>query len=222
MKVSTAGIRLIACGALVAFGLTVGSGTAHAALVQPTADQCKSYAQEAIDEGEDETLAQELVEHDLDPNGCPAGPAPVPTADCQETIDYDGDYDCTPAPVPTPVPDCHDTIDYDGDYDCTEKPTVAAVTDDSSSKPAVSSTPVAAVQGVTVSNAVPVAAAAVTPAKAATAPVLAAAATPVATVTVKTLPRTGGDVSGIVLLALASFGIGGALLRVDKRRRRAA
>ena len=75
-------------------------------------------------------------------------------------------------------------------------------------------------KGVAVSNAAP--AAAVTPAKAATlsTPVLAAAATPAAT-TAKALPLTGGDVTGTVLLALASLGIGGALLVADKRRRTA-
>ena len=253
MKVSTAGIKLIACGALVAFGLTVGAGTAHAALIEPTADQCKSYAQEAIDEGEDETLAQELVEHDLDPAGCPApAPAtecsktmdsdgdfdcnsddePVPSAECSKTIDSDGDFDCNsddePVPAAVPSAECSKTIDSDGDFDCNSDDDVA--TGASESTPVV--VPVApvvapVVEGVTVSNAAPVAvvaAAAATPIKAATpsTPVIAAAATPAAATADKALPRTGGDISGIVLLALASLGIGGALLRLDKRRRLAA
>ena len=281
MKVSTAGIKLIACGALVAFGLTVGAGTAHAALIEPTADQCKSYAQEAIDEGEDETLAQELVEHDLDPAGCPApAPAtecsktmdsdgdfdcnsddePVPSAECSKTIDSDGDFDCNsddePVPVTVPSAECSKTMDFDGDFDCNsdDEPVPATVpsaecsktidsdgdfdcnSDDdvatgaSESRPVV--VPVAPVvapviEGVTVSNAAPVAvvaAAAATPIKAATpsTPVIAATATPAAATADKALPRTGGDISGIVLLALASLGIGGALLRLDKRRRLAA
>jgi LPXTG-motif cell wall-anchored protein len=76
---------------------------------------------------------------------------------------------------------------------------------------------------VTVSNAAPAVAAAAAPAKAATlsTPALVVAATPAAT-TVKALPLTGGDITGIVLLALASLGIGGALLLADKRRRLAA
>ena len=257
MKVSTAGIKLIACGALVAFGLTVGAGTAHAALIEPTADQCKSYAQEAIDEGEDETLAQELVEHDLDPAGCPA-PAPatecsktmdsdgdfdcnsddepvpvtVPSAECSKTMDFDGDFDCNsddePVPATVPSAECSKTIDSDGDFDCNSDDDVA--TGASESRPVV--VPVAPVvapviEGVTVSNAAPVAvvaAAAATPIKAATpsTPVIAATATPAAATADKALPRTGGDISGIVLLALASLGIGGALLRLDKRRRLAA
>ena len=225
MKVSTAGIKLIACGALVAFGLTVGAGTAHAALIEPTADQCKSYAQEAIDEGEDETLAQELVEHDLDPAGCPA---PAPATECSKTMDSDGDFDCNSDDEPVPSAECSKTIDSDGDFDCNSDDDVA--TGASESTPVV--VPVApvvapVVEGVTVSNAAPVAvvaAAAATPIKAATpsTPVIAAAATPAAATADKALPRTGGDISGIVLLALASLGIGGALLRLDKRRRLAA
>jgi LPXTG-motif cell wall-anchored protein len=220
MKISTAGIKLIACGALVAVGLTVGSGAAHAApvLIEPTADQCKMFVQIAVDEGE--TFAFELSEHGLDATGCPA---PVPPADCHEVKDSDGDYDCNSdddAPAPVPTADCHDSKDYDGDYDCTPtppKPAVVTNTGDSSSAPVVE-----AVKGVTISNAAPAVAAAATPAKAATlsTPVLAAAATPTAT-TAKALPLTGGDITGIVLLAFAGLGIGGALLLVDKRRRTA-
>ena len=231
MKISTAGIKLIACGALVAVGVTVGSGTAHAALVQPTAAECKAYAQYAIDEGEGETLAQELLEHGFDPAGCPSGPV-VPgecvlghntvTGEHCYTEGYSDPKD-RPDGYPVPAVDCRDTIDYDGDYDCTPKPPAAA-TDASSSAPVVAPViePVAAVQGVTVSNAAPAAAAAAaTPAKPATVstPALAAAATPAANTTVKALPLTGGHVSGIVLLALASLGIGRALLRFDRRRR---
>jgi LPXTG-motif cell wall-anchored protein len=237
MKISTAGLKLIACGALVAVGLTVGSGSAHAApvLPEPTADQCKIYAQAAIDEGEGETLAQELVEHGLDPTGCPAGPVVlgtcvlghiVGTGQHCYTEGYSDPKD-RPAgyPIPNPKPtDCHSAPDYDGDYDCTPVPpkAPAAVTGDSSSNPVAAPVVSEAVQGVTVSNAAPAVAAAVTPAKAATlsTPVLAAAATPAAT-TAKALPLTGGDITGIVLLALASLGIGGALLLADKRRRTA-
>jgi LPXTG-motif cell wall-anchored protein len=266
MRISTAGIKLIACGALVAVGLTIGSGTAHAApvLPEPTADQCKIYAQAAIDEGEGETLAEELVEHGLDPTGCP--PAPVVLGTCvlgHNTVTGEhcytegySDPKDRPSGYPTPNPGpgtCvlgHNTVtgehcytpgysdpkdapkppvagcdtsklDGDGDYDCTPFPPAvpkapSAVVDDSSSAP------VADVKGVTVSNAAPAVAAAVTPAKAATlsTPVLAAAATPAAT-TVKALPLTGGDITGIVLLAFAGLGIGGALLLIDKRRRTA-
>ena len=224
MKISKAGIKLIACGALVAVGLTVGSGTAHAATVlpEPTADQCQSYAQFAIDEGEGETLAQELEEHGLNPAGCPA-PAP----DCHEVKDLDGDYDCNSddvAPVPVPTPDCHEVKDLDGDYDCNSDDvatTATTATTAATRTGASESGPTAAVQGVTVSNAAPAAVSAATPAKAATlsTPVLAAAATPAATA--KALPLTGGDLTGIILLAFAGLGIGGALLLVDKRRRTA-
>jgi hypothetical protein len=227
MKMSTAGIKLIACGALVAVGLTIGSGTAHAALSEPTADQCKSFAQIAIDEGEGETLAEELLEHDLNPAGCPAGPVVVGecvlghntvTGEHCYTEGYSDPKD-RPAgyPVPVPTVDCHDTIDYDSDYDCTPFP---AATGGSASSPPVA--PV--VGGTTVSNAAPAVAAAVTPAKAATVstPALAAAATPAATTTVKALPLTGIDMSSIVLIAFASLGIGAALRRLAKPRRLAA
>jgi LPXTG-motif cell wall-anchored protein len=50
-------------------------------------------------------------------------------------------------------------------------------------------------------------------------PALAAAAAPAATA--KALPLTGSDISGIVLIAFAGLGIGGALLLIDKRRRTA-
>ena len=232
MKISTAGIKLMACGALVAVGLTIGSGTAHAApvLIEPTADQCTSYAQIAIDEGEGETLAQELVEHGLDPAGCPAGPVAVGecvlghntvTGEHCYTEGYSDPKD-RPAgyPVPAPTPaDCHETIDYDGDYDCTQPPAVA--TGDSSSSPASAPIVAPAVNGATVSNAAPAAAAAATPAKGATVntPALAAAATPAATV--KVLPKTGIDMAGIVLLAFACLGIGRALLRVSRPRQHA-
>jgi LPXTG-motif cell wall-anchored protein len=233
MKISTAGIKLVACGALVAVGLTVGSGSAHAApvLIEPTASQCALYAQYAVEEGENETLAEELLEHGLDPTGCPAGPVVlgtcvlghiVGTGQHCYTEGYSDPKD-RPAgyPIPNPKPaDCHAAPDYDGDYDCTPVPpkAPAAIVGDSSSAPVVSE----AVQGVTVSNAAPAVAAAVTPAKAATlsTPVLAAAATPAAT-TAKALPLTGGDITGIVLLAFAGLGIGGALLLIDKRRRTA-
>jgi hypothetical protein len=234
MKISMAGVKLIACGALVAVGLTLGSGTAHAALAEPTADQCKSYAQIAVEEGEGETLAQELVEHDLDPAGCPAGPVVLGecvlghntvTGEHCYTEGYSDPKDRpagypVPAPTPATVPaaDCRETIDYDSDYDCTPFP---AATGGSTSAPVGAPVVVEAVKGVTVSNAAPAAEVAVTPAKAATVstPALAAAATPAATTTVKVLPLTGGDISGVVLLAFASLGTGAALLRVDKRRR---
>jgi hypothetical protein len=229
MKISTTGIKLIACGALAAVGLTIGSGTAHAALAQPTADQCKSFAQIAIDEGEGETLAEELVEHGLDPAGCPAGSVVLGecvlghntvTGEHCYTEGYSDPKD-RPAGYPVPAVDCHETIDYDGDYDCTQPPAVA--TGDSSSTPVVAPVAAPAVGGATVSNAAP-AAAAGTPAKAATVstPALAAAATPAATTTVKTLPKTGVNMAGIVLLAFASLGIGAALRRLGKPRRLAA
>ena len=231
MKISTAGIKLFAGCALVAVGLTVGSGTAHAALVEPTADQCTSYAQIAVEEGEGETLAEELAEHDLNPAGCPAGPIVLGecvlghntvTGEHCYTEGYSDPKDRPagyPVPAPTTVPaaDCRDTIDYDGDYDCTPFP--AATVD---TVPAPVAAP--AVGGLTVSNAAPSAAAAATPAKAATVstPVLAAAATPAATTTVKALPLTGIDMSSVVLLAFASLGIGAALRRLAKPRRLAA
>jgi LPXTG-motif cell wall-anchored protein len=237
MKISTAGIKLIACGALVAVGLTVGSGSAHAApvLIEPTADQCKSYAQYAVDEGEGETLAEELLEHGLNPAGCPAGtvlPSATPCVEGHRVVNGVTEHCYTegysnpkdrPAgyPIPPAVPGCDTSkLDGDGDYDCTPfpvpapKPAAGAV-GDSSNAPVV-------VQGVTVSNAPPAVAAAVTPAKAATlsTPVLAAAATPAAT-TAKALPLTGGDITGLVLVAFGALGIGGALVLVDKRRRTA-
>jgi hypothetical protein len=231
MIISTAGIKLIACGALVAVGLTVGSGAAHAVAPDPTADQCLSFAQIAVDEGE--TLAQELADHGFNPAGCPAGP-PVVVGTCvlgHNTVTGEHCYtegysdpkdrpDGYPIPDPKPAPaaDCRDKIDYDSDYDCTQPPSAVA-TGDSSNAPVVE----AAVKGVTVSNAAaaPAALAAAAPAKAATlsTPVLAAAAAPAATT--KALPVTGGDITGLVLLAFAGLGIGGALRLFDKRRRTA-
>jgi pyruvate/2-oxoglutarate dehydrogenase complex dihydrolipoamide acyltransferase (E2) component len=232
MKISTAGIKLLACGALIALGVTVGSGTAHAALVQPTAEQCKMYAQYAIDEGEGETLAQELLEHGFDPAGCPSGPVVVGecvlghnavTGEHCYTEGYSDPKD-RPAGYPVPAVDCRDTIDYDDDFDCTPWPPATA-TEASASAPAAPAAP-AAVNGVTVSNAAPAATAAATPAKPATVstPALAAAAKPAATpaATVKALPLTGGNISGVVLFAVTSLGIGVALRRFDKRRRLAA
>jgi hypothetical protein len=231
MKISTVSIKLVAFGVLVSAGLTIGSGTAHAALVQPTAEQCKEYAQYAIDEGEGETLAQELFEHGFDPAGCPAGPVAAGvcvqghnsvTGEHCYTEGYSDPKD-RPAgyPIPAPKPaDCHDTIDYDGDYDCTPWPPTT-VTQSSSNEPVVTpANPAAAkpaVQGATVANAAPV----TTAAKAATVakPAVATAATPAATAAVKALPLTGSNATGIVLLALASLAIGRALLRVDRRRR---
>ena len=106
-----------------------------------------------------------------------------------------------PVPAPTPA-DCNETIDYDGDYDCTPFP---AATGDSSSTPVNAPVVAPAVNGVTVSNAAPAAAAAATRAKAATVntPALAAAATPAAATTVKVLPKTGSNMLGIVLFAFA-------------------
>jgi LPXTG-motif cell wall-anchored protein len=237
MRISTAGIKLIACGALVAVGLTIGSGTAHAApvLPEPTADQCKIYAQAAIDEGEGETLAEELVEHGLDPTGCP--PAPVVLGTCvlgHNTVTGEhcytegySDPKDRPSGYPTPNPGpgtCvlgHNTVTGEHCYtpgysDPKDAPKPSAVTDDSSSAPAVQ------VEGVTVSNAAPAVVVAAAPAKVATlsTPVLAAAATPAAT-TAKALPLTGGDITGLVLIGFAALGIGGALVLVDKRRRSA-
>jgi hypothetical protein len=236
MKMSTAGFKLIACGALVAVGITVGSGTAHAAPVPPTAADCKAYAQYAIDEGEGETLAQELVEHGFDPAGCPAGPVVVGecvlghntvTGEHCYTEGYSDPKD-RPGGSAVPAADCRETIDYDNDYDCTPWP-AATVTEASSSAPVAVpvvvpvAAPAAVVNGVTVSNAAPAATAAATPAKPATVstPALAAVAKPAATpaATVKALPLTGGNVSSVVLFAFASLGIGVALRRFDKRRR---
>jgi hypothetical protein len=198
MKISMAGIKLIAGGALVAVGLTIGSGTAHAALTEAR----PVVLGECVLGHNTVTGEHCYTEGYSDPKDRPAGypvpdPTTVPAADCRDTIDYDGDYDCTPFP---------------------------AATVDAVSAPV--SSPVAApvVGGVTVSNAAPAAAAAVTPAKAATVstPALAAAATPAATTTVKALPLTGIDMSTVVLLAFASLGIGAALRRLAKPRRLAA
>jgi hypothetical protein len=208
MRISTSGIQLIACGALVAAGVMIGSGSAHA-LANPRAGQPAG----SVDVGEC-VLGHNTVTGDhcytegySDPKDRPAG---YPTPD----------------PTPNPDADCRDILDYDGDYDCTQKPS-DIVTGGSSGEPVVVTVPVAvtvptAVGGVTVSNAAPVAAA--TPAKAPTVstPALAAAASPAATTSVKALPATGGEISGIVLLAIASLGAGGALRRFDKRRRLAA
>jgi LPXTG-motif cell wall-anchored protein len=230
MKISTAGIKLIACGALVAVGLAVGSGTAHAAPVirEPTADECKSYAQYAVDEGEGETLAQELEEHGLNPAGCPAGPVVLGTC-VQGHNTVTGEHCYTegysdpkdrPAGYPKPpvIAGCDTSVkDNDGDYDCNLDDGVAT----GASENAPVATPQVVVEGVTVSNAAPAVAAAATPAKAATlsTPVLAAAATPAATA--KALPLTGGDITGLVLVAFGALGVGGALVLVDKRRRTA-
>jgi hypothetical protein len=193
MKMSTASIKLIACGALVAVGLTIGSGTAHAALTvaSPVVGECVL--------GHNTVTGEHCyTEGYSDPKDRPAGyPIPLPTVDCHDTIDYDGDYDCTPFP---------------------------AATDGSASAPVVAPVVTAVVGGATVSNAAPAAAAAVTPTKAATVstPALVAAAIPAATTTVKALPLTGIDMSTVVLLAFASLGIGAALRRLAKPRRLAA
>jgi hypothetical protein len=202
MKISMVGIKLIAGGALVAVGLTIGSGTAHAALIEAR----PVVLGECVLGHNTVTGEHCYTEGYSDPKDRPAGypvpgPTTVPAADCHETIDYDGDYDCTPFPAAT--------------VDAVSAPVSSPV-----------AAPVAApvVGGVTVSNAAPAAAAAVTPAKAATVstPALAAAATPAATTTVKALPLTGIDMSSVVLLAFASLGIGTALRRLAKPRRLAA
>jgi LPXTG-motif cell wall-anchored protein len=166
-----------------------------------------------------------------DPKDRPAG-YPLPTGTCVEGHDTVTNQHCytpgysDPKDAPKPGVGACDTsvIDSDGDYDCTPFPAVA--TGSNGGTPAVAPTPAAAapevtaqveVKGVTVAN--PAAA----PAKAATLsqPALAAAAAPAATTKAAALPLTGGDITGIILLALAGLGIGGALLLVDKRRRTA-
>jgi hypothetical protein len=198
MKISMAGIKLIAGGALVAVGLTIGSGTAHAGLTEAR----PVVLGECVLGHNTVTGEHCYTEGYSDPKDRPAGyPVPDPTT--------------------APAADCHDTIDYDGDYDCTPFP---AATVDAVSTPVATPVVAPAVGGATVSNAAPAAAAAVTPAKAATVstPALAAAATPAVTTTVKALPLTGIDMSTVVLLAFASLGIGGALRRLAKPRRLAA
>jgi LPXTG-motif cell wall-anchored protein len=235
MKISTAGIKLIACGALVAVGLTVGSGGAHAAPapVEPTAEDCKAFAQIAVDEGE--SFAEELQEHGFIPAGCPAGPVVVGicveghntvTGEHCYTEGYSDPKD-RPAGYPKPpvIAGCDTSVkDNDDDYDCNLDDVASPpVTANGAAENAPVATPQVVVEGVTVSNATPAIAAAATPAKAATltTPVLAAAATPAAATTAKALPLTGGDITGLVLVAFGALGIGGALVLVDKRRRTA-
>ena len=130
MRLRNVSIKVLACGALVALGMSVGSGAAHAALVEPTASQCAISAQNAI--LEEETLAVELAEDGLDVSGCPAPPAPGVCVLGQAT-DIDGDKDCSGTPqenegagteTPPPAPVCvvgHVT-DIDGDMDCSGTP----------------------------------------------------------------------------------------------------
>ena len=130
MRLRNVSIKVLACGALVALGMSVGSGAAHAALVEPTADQCKMFVQIAIDEGE--TFAFELAEHGLDASGCPAPPAPGVCV-IGQAMDIDGDYDCSGTPqenegdgieTPPPAEVCviGHVLDIDGDYDCSGTP----------------------------------------------------------------------------------------------------
>jgi LPXTG-motif cell wall-anchored protein len=199
-------------------------------IVEPTASQCAVYRQlEADGKG---TLAALMLAAGLDPTGCPpagAGtcvlghntvtgehcytpgysdpkdaPKPGATACDTSKIDGDGDYDCTPFPAPSVV-----ATGSSGGAPASVAPAAAAP---AAAAPAVE----AAVKGVTVANAAAKPAAAAAPLSQ---PALAAAAAPAATA--KALPLTGSDISGIVLIAFAGLGIGGALLLIDKRRRTA-
>ena len=250
MRLRNVSIKLLACGALVALGMSVGSGAAHAALVEPTAGQCAIFVQIAIDEGE--TFAFELSEHGLDASGCPAPPAPGVCV-IGQAMDIDGDYDCSGTPqenegdgteIPPPAPICviGQVLDIDGDYDCsgtpqenegseTPAPAPAGTGCDSTGHDSAGNhcavpTTTTTVAQVADASANPVASPVVKGVSVVNvvAPLgqvsLTAAAAPKA-VPSSGLPVTGGDVMGIAMLAVAGLGIGGALLLVDKRRRTA-
>ena len=245
MRLRNVSIKVLACGALVALGMSVGSGAAHAALVEPTASQCAISAQNAI--LEEETLAVELAEDGLDVSGCPAPPAPGVCVLGQAT-DIDGDKDCSGTPqenegagteTPPPAPVCvlGQATDSDGDKDCsgtpqenegTATPPPSSVVTGCSTEgdDCVVPTTTTTVFKIADASADPIASPVV---KGVTvlnvvAPLgqagLTAAAAPKAVPT-SGLPVTGGDVMGIAMLAFAGLGIGGALLLIDKRRRAA-
>jgi LPXTG-motif cell wall-anchored protein len=198
-----------------------------AVLVEPTASLCAVYRQLAADGKGD--FAALMLAAGLDPTGCP--PAGLGTCvQGHNTVTNEHCYTpgySDPKDAPKPPPAACDTskVDGDGDYDCTPFPTATGssggaptVSTPAAAAPVVVSPAAAApaeeVQGVSVANP------AVKPAAAPLSqPALAAAAAPAATV--KALPLTGGDITGVVLLALAGLGIGGALLLIDKRRRTA-
>jgi LPXTG-motif cell wall-anchored protein len=191
-------------------------------IVEPTAAQCAIFRQQVAD-GKG-TLVALMLAAGLDATGCP----PPGSGTCvlgHDTVTgqhcYTPGYS-DPKDAPKPGAAACDTskIDGDGDYDCTPFPAPSALATGSSggaptvaaAAPAVES----AVKGVTVANAAAKPAAAAAPLSQ---PALAAAAAPAATA--KALPLTGSDISGIVLIAFAGLGIGGALLLIDKRRRTA-
>jgi LPXTG-motif cell wall-anchored protein len=192
-------------------------------IIEPTASQCSVYRQLAADgKGTFEAL---MLAAGLDPTGCP----PAGAGTCVQGHIVGTDVHCytpgysDPKDAPKPTPAACDTskIDGDGDYDCTPFPAPSALATGSSGGAPAAAAPAAAapaveVKGVTVANAAAKPAAAAAPLSQ---PALAAAVAPAATA--KALPLTGGDITGVVLLALAGLGIGGALLLIDKRRRTA-
>jgi LPXTG-motif cell wall-anchored protein len=203
-------------------------------IIEPTAAQCAIFRQQVAD-GKG-TLVALMLAAGLDATGCP----PPGSGTCvlgHDTVTGEHCYTpgySDPKDAPKPGAAACDTskIDGDGDYDCTPFPASALATGSSGGAPAVAApaaadpavapakaatpaaAPAAEVKGVAVTN--PAAKAAAAPLSQ---PALAAAAAPAATA--KALPLTGGDISGIVLIAFAGLGIGGALLLIDKRRRTA-
>lgn len=223
--------KLLAVGAFVVAGLAVGSGTAHALNNDPTASLCAQIQQAAAEEGE--TVAVEQAE-EWDVFGCaenPVGCAAIQQAaaeegetvaqeeaegefnvtGCSGVVDGDGDDDGTPAGAGPSAALCasiklqapneghsfyEEMIEW-GETGCPGADTPAGRT---------------AVLGASAApRGVSLAAAPLTQT------VLSASVTPKASTS--RLPVTGGDIAGLLTVALAGLAVGGGLLLVDKRRR---
>jgi LPXTG-motif cell wall-anchored protein len=207
-------LKVLTSGAMVAAGLMLGSGTAHAHNNDPTASLCAEIAQSAINEGH--TFAFELDEWGV--SNCPAVTTPPPPA---HDHSHDGDsHDGIDNHGPAVV-DNHGPAPVDSHTATTAAAYVDnhTATDDHGSMVHGASVEAIAVLTATVTPAavpavaVPAAAAPVVAARAPAAPVVVPAAS------AKSLPVTGGDIAGLAAIAAAGIGIGGLFLLVDKRRR---
>ena len=223
-------LKLVAVGAMVAAGLMFGSGTAHALNTDPTAALCAQIAQSAANEGH--TMAVEMAEYGV--SGCVGGPTTGPSAALCAAIALQApneghtfaeeqaewgvtgcpDPGTTPPPAGTPsaalcasialqAPNeghsfYEEMIEW-GVTGCPGADTIAGRT---------------AVLGASAGPRGAAPAASLSPA------VLSASAAP--TATSGRLPITGGDIAGLLTVALVGVAIGGGLLLVDKRRRSAA
>jgi hypothetical protein len=206
-------MKLVASGAIVAAGLMIGSGTAHAHNNDPTAALCAQIAQSAINEGH--TFAYEMDEWGVS-NCPPVVTPPPPVHDHSHDGESHGGMDNH-----GPGGDNHGPVDNHGPavVDNHTATTVAAPTTVTTvySHVAAPDNHGAAVHGAS-AEAFAVLTNTVTPAAALPAAAVPAAAAPAASVA-KSLPVTGGDIAGLAAIAAAGIGIGGLFLLVDKRRR---